>query len=58
MDLGNGKESEERRGEEWNRKINQEYIGADIFIEGQVYLLTEYTAMRIMRINDCDDGER
>ena len=45
-------------GEEWNRKINQEYIGADIFIEGQAYLMTEYTAMRIMRINDCDDGER
>ena len=28
-DLGNGKESQE-----WNRKINQEHIGAHIFIEG------------------------
>jgi len=47
-----GKESQE-----WKRKTNQEYNGAQIFTEGKVYFLTECTAMRIMRENDCDDGE-
>ena len=30
--------------------INRECIGAQIFIEGQDYFLTEFTAMRIMTI--------